>query len=519
MLRIPRLPLALAALAAASPLASARDVDVTRDGGVLGELLTYTVNGDPFETFYLVVSISQGPLPVALFCPGDPRLIEVGTELQSLATLGLLDGGGNGVGFYPVPLDPSFQGLGFFAQALTLPGATCLIDDLSPQNAFTLAQHDTVHNALGDNVTARQGHTATTLPDGRVLIVGGDEPDMAGVLTALDTMEVFDPQTQRFTALSSTLTAPRSTHTATLLDDGRVLVVGGYNLSETVVATADIIDPVADTVVAAAPMSVARTQHTATLLDDGRVLVVAGSSKFDTADILGSLAQVHRTAEIYDPGTDSWSAAADLPISDDGIAGHAASRLGNGQVLVSAGVDVDIVFGVPIPSMSNNCHRYQPSTNSWLPTANLPGERVYHGQVTLPNGTALVAGGADGDFVLLSFNSLSSCATYNATTNSWTSVASLNHPRAYPNLLMAGDEVVIVGGLGTVDVSTASGTPEQNIEAAPTTLLSWTSAAAMALPREVGRAAAVDGGDRVVIVGTGDNGVPTVDRTAEVYVR
>jgi N-acetylneuraminic acid mutarotase len=512
------------ALAAALCLASAAragELVLTRSGGVLGEPLSYALQGDALELFFLVPSVSQGPLPVSLFCPGDPRVIQVGTELMTLAASGALSAGGAGLKVYPLPPDPGFQGVPLYAQAMTLFGPGCLIGDLSAQNGCTLAQHDTVHDTIGLCAKARQGHTATPVAGGKVLVAGGDEPDTAGVLTPLDSLELYDPQTQRFTLLPAHLAHPRSTQTATLLSDGRVLLAGGYDASQTVVATAEIYDPTTGAVAPAAPMSVARTQHTATLLADGRVFVAGGSSKFDLSDVLGSLAQVNRKAEIYDPVTNTWTPAPDVPIpgSVKGLVGHAASRLGNGQVLVTGGVEVTIIFGIPIPAITGRCYRYQPSTNSWVATASLAIDRVYHGQLTLADGTAVVAGGADGDFVLLNFFTLASCARYDAATNSWTALGSLQHPRAYPNVLHAGSEVVVAGGLSTVDVTSGSGAPEQAIEVSSGALAAWSTAASTALPRQVARAVAVDDGARVLIVGTGDDGVPAVDRTAEVYVR
>ena len=267
-------------------------------------------------------------------------------------------------------------------------------------------------------------------------------------------------------------------------------------------------------------MSVARTQHSVTLLADGRVFVAAGSAKFDLSDVLGSLAQAHRSVEVYNPAADTWTSGPDIPIPGNGLVGQGASLLGNGQVLLTGGVEVSIVFGIPIPSFSANCHRFDPASGTWTPgTPDLPAKRTYHGQVALPGGSALVVGGVDGDFLLLSFNTLSGCVRYDPASNTWTSVAPLTRSRAYPNVIVAGNEVVVLGGLGTVDVASGTGTPEQVIEVAPATLLGWTTVAGMSLPREVARAAAIDGGERILIVGTGDNGVPTVDLTAEVYVR
>jgi hypothetical protein len=149
--------------------------------------------------------------------------------------------------------------------------------------------------------SARAGHTATVLASGRVLIVGGtngpkDYPHLA---------ELFDPQTNTFQEGIPGYTA-RTGHTATLLNDGRVLVAGGAGLSG-VLASAFLYNPQTNTIAvvpgpkpglaALNSMTAARTGHTATLLSDGRVLLVGGTN--------GSAALA--TAEIYDPATNKFT--------------------------------------------------------------------------------------------------------------------------------------------------------------------------------------------------------------------
>jgi serine/threonine protein kinase len=118
-------------------------------------------------------------------------------------------------------------------------------------------------SSTGSMATARYFHTATLLSDGRVLIVGGENG--SSIIAAA---ELYDPKTGRFSPTGPT-TTPRGKHTATLLSDGRVLIVGGY-------ASTDLYDPESGTFSAAAPMATALVYHTATLLSDGRVLIVGG---------------------------------------------------------------------------------------------------------------------------------------------------------------------------------------------------------------------------------------------------
>jgi hypothetical protein len=492
---------------------------LSRTDGVLGSAVQYDLAGDNGELFIFVPSLTSGPTPLGILDGVDTRTMDVGIDLLSLLSSGALIGG-QGQVLYPLPLDPTIAGLPLHAQFFTISGlTTTLADDLSNASSFVMAVPDSVQHTLGDSIQARQGHTATLLADGTVLILGGDEPDALGNLTPVDTAELFDPQTQSFTALSATMTHARSTHTATLLQDGRVLVAGGYDVTDTVRNTIEIYDPTAQSFTSGAAMTDARTQHTAVLLQDGKVFVSGGAGMFDLSDVLGSLLSVNKTAEIYDPTVDAWTSVPDVPITESGIIGQGASVLPNGQVLLTGGVPVAIFLGIPLPSITGKCHRFDPSTGNWVGTASLPKDRVYHAQLALSDGRTLVAGGADGDFVLQSFTTYGDCFTYDASSDSWTTVASMNHARAYGTLIERSGEILSLGGLGTVDITSGSGTPERWIESAGTSLTGWTDSAQTLLAREVARFVSVEGGARVLVVGTGDNLLPSVpDRTAEVYV-
>src|SRR5947207_15082124 len=145
---------------------------------------------------------------------------------------------------------------------------------------------------LSPLVVPRTAHAATALTDGRILITGGR--DSAGNIVAVS--EIFDPATETSTA-GATLTTPRVDHTATLLPNGRVLVAGGTGASGSL-TSAEIFDPANPSAgfrVLSASMGAARARHTATLLNNGTVLIAGG-------DDVG-------TAVIFDPTTESFSSA------------------------------------------------------------------------------------------------------------------------------------------------------------------------------------------------------------------
>jgi len=204
--------------------------------------------------------------------------------------------------------------------------------------------------SAGSMSVARRGHTATVLADGRVLIVGG--LDASGPLSAA---EIFDPGSKSFT-LAGNLVNPRYGHTATLLANGRILIAGGQDASG-LLASAEIFDPAdANTPfrLLAASMGAARAGHTATLRRDGSVLLAGG-------DAAG-------TAETFDPGTESfYSPLLNMAASRTG---HTATPLADDNVfLVGGGTATIELFN----AASNSFSIWPQGLRVWRP----PGPRRF----------------------------------------------------------------------------------------------------------------------------------------------
>ena len=186
--------------------------------------------------------------------------------------------------------------------------------------------YGTFADTNGPMVEARFRHTATLLADGKVLIAGGQ----GAAFGLLDSAEIFDPATKTFTATDGPMTKPRGVdHTATLLGDGTVLLEGGRkpNPPSSGTPTADLYDPVTNTFrEAAGQMPGPRNFHTASLLDDGRVLIAGGQ--------LG--ANPTFRAAIYDPMTETFTETDHMMLERDF---HTATPLddGIGTVLITGG--------------------------------------------------------------------------------------------------------------------------------------------------------------------------------------
>ena len=173
---------------------------------------------------------------------------------------------------------------------------------------------------------ARKFHTAELLQDGRVLIVGGQDRK----LKPLSSAELYDPQNGKWQTTGS-MTVPRRDHATVLLPDGRVMAMGGLDENHKALASAEIYDPQTGEWSPVANMTVARRGHRARLLADGRVLVFGGRQIAVRLLESDSLQMV----ETFDPASGEWSNAADMVVGHIGLE---AVVLEDGRVLVTGGM-------------------------------------------------------------------------------------------------------------------------------------------------------------------------------------
>jgi hypothetical protein len=227
-----------------------------------------------------------------------------------------------------------------------------------------------------DMTIGRSGHTATLLKNGKVLIVGG----WTGHYNNRRAAELYDPATGLFRATGE-MVFERASSAATLLADGRVLVTGGDDRKENAIASAEIYDPTTEKFTPTGNMNDPRGQHTATALTNGKVLIVGGASGHYPSQT------VYRSAELYDPATGKFSYTGEMTVPRHK---HAAILLPSGRVLVVGGSDNRDWHGE-----YSSAEIYDPASRTFQTTGSMATERfkIPAALALLENGKVLVAGG------------------------------------------------------------------------------------------------------------------------------
>ncbi len=282
---------------------------------------------------------------------------------------------------------------------------------------------------------ARALATATVLADGRVLVTGGEDDDYAMLASA----ELFDPETGAFTEAAA-LPSPRDHHTATLLPNGEVLVAGGGAGSsislpsgEKTTASAVLYDPKTNAWRETGTMHTARAGHRAVLLENGRVFVAGGGSavgypchsSHPDCTVADSIA----SAEIYDPGTGTWTEAAPL----------AQARLAFALNVTPAGVVAS--GGAADDNGLESVEIYDAKADAWRAGPKLKGERLNHATAVL-NGKLVVAGGK-----IANVSPITTVDVLDTSTSRWTTGASLDEPRTGASFLAlpSGKGLLVAG--------------------------------------------------------------------------
>lgn len=298
-----------------------------------------------------------------------------------------------------------------------------------------------VWGPTGNMDTSRKNSTITRLQDGRFLIVGGilssgtAEDVSANFLSGA---EIYDPGTCRFLPARNLTTGPRALHSATLLPDGKVLVVGGYGgqRGSHGLDTAEIYDPSTGRFTETGSLNYGRSMHTATLVQRGKgeylVLIAGGYNDDPKVDV--------RVSEIYVPRTGTFRTGASMPARRSG---HRATMLQDGKkVLITGGVD-------PV-NVQNSALIYDSSDNSISVIANpMAVPRANHTSTLMPDGRVLLTGGSSsrGMGTYASVPATDTAELYDPGTRTFASLSErLSVARQHHSAVLLSDGKVLIAG-------------------------------------------------------------------------
>lgn len=334
----------------------------------------------------------------------------------------------------------------------------------------------------------RAGHSVTLLPNGKVLVVGG----FNGTLR-LTSSELYNPATGTWAA-SGAMAIGRTTHTTTLLSNGKVLAAGGHVSASGSTPTCELYDPATGTWTATSAMAAARGNHTATLLLNGKVLVAGGFNR-NTGSAVS-------TAELYDPVTRTWTGTGSLSIARNV---HTATLLLNGKVLVAGGAPDSSQY-----SSLSSAEVYDPGAGTWAASGLMSSARQFHTATLLPDGRVLVAGGADVGYFI------SGAELYVPAAGTWTTTGSLGIPRGIHTATLLPDGKVLAAGGNHNSFDAPTIVAQSGTELYDPAAGTWTASGSLNAARSTHVATLLPSGQVLVAAGFYVNG-PAWLSNAELY--
>lgn len=307
-------------------------------------------------------------------------------------------------------------------QVLAAGGEDNILAHASLATAETYNPATGLWSLTGNLTTARSGHTATLLANGKVLVAGGCATPSG--CTALASAEIYDPATGSWTATGS-MKSPRQSHQASLLADGRVLVTGGIAICNStvcnVLSTAELYNPQTGVWTFTTSMPTGRLNHTSTTVTNGQVLITGGCAV--TGGPCPNLG-----AMVYNPAGATWSPTGPMNVNRTEAA---ATLLSNGKVLVSGGLD-------PGSFASTAAELFDPATLTWSATGRMRTARFGHTATALATGDVLAAGGT-----------AQTAEIYNVAMGTFTLTGDMSTSRTdHRAALLATASVLVAGGQG-----------------------------------------------------------------------
>jgi hypothetical protein len=281
--------------------------------------------------------------------------------------------------------------------------------------------------------TTRAGHTSTALEDGRLLVAGGWDYSIN-----LSSAEVYDPISNAWTSVPS-MDSEHYNARAVRLEDGNVLIIAGFTGVFNTEAC-ELFNPTDNVWESAGFLSQGRSYFTATKLNDGKVLVVGG---YDGTNNLNS-------CEIYNPQTNTWSAAASI---NTARSYHTANILPDGKVLIAGGFNPNAGFQL------SSVEIYDPSNDSWSAGSPMIIARDYHASTIMSDGRIMVSGGRyfNGS-VNYAYNGIIDVEIYDPNTQQWQFDEPLPLGLSYHEMITLEDgNILAIAGVDSSNTSDITG--------------------------------------------------------------
>lgn len=319
---------------------------------------------------------------------------------------------------------------------------------------------------------ARGGHSAVTLDDGRVLVVGGIAAGGGKASTYVGDAELFDPLTNMWTKISDlsgnagkmmngSVPVKAALTTATKLNDGTVLICGGVGVEKKgffglfgekvdTLESAFVFDPATNSFSEVGNLNYSRHSHTATLMNDGRVLIAGGyNDSFWRSD------KTQAPFEIYDPAKKAFEKSGSLFSrfkSVEARQSHTATAIEGGSGILLAGGnhwEGGGLFGLIKPKLKMNKGSEVVRGVKTERAGDLNAQRLNHGAALVSPTNVLIAGGHD------TAGAVGALELYNSATAAWTQAGSLTRPRSNCEVAVNGTSALVIGGYdGTTEVAT-----------------------------------------------------------------
>lgn len=318
------------------------------------------------------------------------------------------------------------------ARAITLPSGKVVVFGNDAYTNITDVYNPTTNSfsRVGDMARGRHRFATALLNDGKVLAIGGMYLNGA-TYTSLATVEIFDPITETWSYTGS-LNVAREGAIAVVLPNGKVLVTGGMMRAPgtTYLSSAEIYDPATGLFTYVNSMPQARGSATGALMADGRVFIAGGYN--------GTNGHM-KSAVIYNPSLNTWTTVTSQMNSIHSEGGAVTLLMNDGRMIVAGGWNPsDGVWTIDV---------YNPVTNSFVAAANLPQFSHGRGGITghvLSNGLVAFIGGSSG----ASGDIANTIVLYDPVTNTMATEANTMSARRYrqASALMNDGRIIIIGG-------------------------------------------------------------------------